>query len=340
MCRIKKIIIPALLIICLSACGKASRSGEALIYYKASEDVIKEDYDTVKPSIGNYTKQVSYNGVLYYPDSEDIVYTGSGAVFTEFCVYQGAEVKAGDVIAKIEVEYDELELTKLEMDIENAKTNYEAGLLMFGDSEEDKLRKELYELEAGRSLAALTEHYEDVRDRVSVTEVIAEKDGIVSKTAQINRGDKITYGTYLATVYNPDEVWMKISDMMGELRYGMTVDIETGVAKRRVNMVGEIICSDDILPDALKRGVAYAKITDMPENVNFMNTSVKANVVDVHDCLVVDRNLVDSEGSQSFVQTIENGKLHRRQVIKMGQNIEYAWIVDGLSEDMDIVTGR
>ena len=335
--------IAACLLLCvfaLSACGKSAESSKALIYDKEAVNVATEGYKTFKPEKGTYTKLMNFEGSVYFPNKEEIVYKGGDAILKEICVTSGAEVKAGDVIAKIEVVYDELDLKKLELDIENAETAYEAGLKAFPDTKEGRARKELYSLENRRYLDSLKKSYDDYKERISVTTVCAENDGVVADIDQINIGDKLTNGTHIATTYDPNEVWMELSDVSGDLRYGMTVNIETGVAKNRQQLEAVVVYCDDILPDALKRGVAYARFTETPQLHAFMNTSIKAAITDISGVIVVPRNAVAQEDSDNFVTTIENGKPHKRQVLKGGQNTDVAWILRGLDETIDVVNGR
>ncbi|MBP5304912.1 MAG: hypothetical protein J6Z02_03610 [Lachnospiraceae bacterium] len=160
-----------LAVLTLSSCGKAVEKGEALIYENTATNTATEGYKTIKPEIGTYTKTASFEGSLYFPNKEEIVYTGGDAVLKKICVGFGDEIKSGDVIAEIEVIYDELDLKKLELDIENAENSFEAGLKAFDDSKEGKARKELYILENSKYLDMLKKSLSDFKERISVTEI-------------------------------------------------------------------------------------------------------------------------------------------------------------------------
>lgn len=341
MLRTKRVAAALILaVLTLSSCGKEAEKGEALIYENTATNTATEGYKTIKPEKGTYIKTANFEGSMYFPNKEEVVYTGSEAVLKKICVSFGDEVKAGDIIAEIEVIYDELDLKKLELDIKNAENSFEAGLKAFDDSKEGKARKELYILENSKYLDMLKKSLADFNERISVKGIYAANDGIVSSVDSISIGDKLTYGTHIATTYDPNEIWMELSDYACDLRYGMEITLETGVAKNRQQFTGTVIYCDDILPDSLKKGVAYAKLNDPPSASAFMNTSIRANVIDISGVILVPRNAVEPADTDNYVRTIENGKPHKRQVIKGGQNTDVAWIVRGLDENIDVINGR
>ncbi len=54
-----------------------------------------------------------------------MTYEGEEAILSEWLVEQGSEVKQGDPLATIEVEYDEVALQEMELALERLESDYE-----------------------------------------------------------------------------------------------------------------------------------------------------------------------------------------------------------------------
>ena len=159
----------------------------------------------------------------------------------------------------------------------------------------------------------------------------------MSELSYIKSGETLPQGESLMVLYNPDVVWLQVTDASATLRYNMEVSIETGTPKNRVSFSGRVVAADNILPDALRRGTAFIELRDLPDKVNWSNTSIRADVVSMEQVLLVNRMAVESDTGGSFVYLLKDGTLHKRQVVRAGQGTEAAWILTGLEEGQEVV---
>ncbi len=355
-----------------SGCGQAKKEGEGSRASDLDADILEEKgnqasdndvdqtdaYQTDTVKRGTFTKSSSFDGVVYYPELSQVTYEGEEAVLSEWLVEQGSEVKAGDPLAYIQIEYDEVALQEMELVLERLESDYEwqreqmeealakkrkeAGGAS-GKSREaleyQKAEKELalYDLSMGEQIEAQRKAVSEWKERIEVTAITAPRDGVVSDLAYLKSGEVLPQGESLMVLYNPDVVWLQVTDTNAALRYNMEVDIETGTPKNRVAFSGRVIAADNILPDALRRGIAFIELTDLPEKVNWSNTSIRANLISIEEVLLINRLAVESDTGESFVYVLEDGTLHKRQVIRAGQGTEAAWILTGLEEGQKVV---
>lgn len=327
--------------------NKEDSSGEARTAYQT---------DTVKR--GTFTRSSSFDGIVYYPELSQVTYEGEEAILSEWLVEQGSEVKQGDPLATIEVEYDEVALQEMELALERLESDYEwqRGQMeealaerqkqsgggsgkSRGALEYQKAQKELelYDLSMGQQIEAQRKRVQEFRERIEVTTITAPRDGVVSELSYIKSGETLPQGESLMVLYNPDVVWLQVTDASATLRYNMEVSIETGTPKNRVSFSGRVVAADNILPDALRRGTAFIELRDLPDKVNWSNTSIRADVVSMEQVLLVNRMAVESDTGGSFVYLLKDGTLHKRQVVRAGQGTEAAWILTGLEEGQEVV---
>ena len=72
-----------------------------------------------------FEKRASAAGSEYYPYTYTLRCDVSGAKFVKFAVTSKQEVKAGDVVAVLSLEVDEVALASRRMDLKNAQESYE-----------------------------------------------------------------------------------------------------------------------------------------------------------------------------------------------------------------------
>ena len=356
----------ALGMLTLSACGNTSVSnGEVHILKTGSENGGEERetvYETTTAQLGVYEKTANFDGSLYYPVTTAVTYSGETAMLVEWLVEDNAEVKKGDPLATIQIDYDTVQLKEMELNLERMKTDYDWQLISMKDSlealksnwvaaekgstakkraelEYQKAEKnlELYRMSATGSMDALSAQIAAFKERIQVTTIVAKTDGIVRGRAYIKNGEILPQNQTLMEIYDPSVVWMRVSDNTGELRYNMEVTIETGNNRKRTTLYGKVVSADNILPDSLRKGYAYVELLDLPERVNWQNTQIKAKTIEIDQVLMVDRKAVESADGSYFVYLVEDGVLHKRQIMRGGQVVAGCWVLQGLEEGQKVV---
>lgn len=359
----------ALGMLTLSACGVAPETAtEAQILKGAASGSGAEGenvYETTTVRVGNYEKIINFDGSLFYPETTSVSYTGESAQLIEWLVEDGDEVKKGDILATVQIEYDTVELKEMELALERMKSDYDWQLISMKESLENlknnwqlaeagstakkraeleyqkaEKKLELYRLSALAGIDAQKQRIDAFNERIQVTGIVAESDGIVQGRAYLKAGEVVPQGQSLLTIYDPDVVWMRVTDSTGDIRYNMDVTIETGNKKNRVTMHGKVVAADNILPDSLRRGIAYLELLDMPEDVTWNTTQIKVKAIDIAEVLLVERQAVESTDGGNFVYLLEDGTLHRRQIVRAGQSTAGCWVLMGLEEGQEVVIGK
>jgi len=342
----------------LAGCGTKQGEEEKEVLLMTSAQTEEESiYETTMVTRGDFIRSTNFDGVLFYPETEPVIYEGEQAVLQEWLVRAGDRVAEGDPLASIRVEYDEVALAEMELTLERMRSDYDwqkkqmeaevaAGKAAW---EQDGSRKseliyqkaekslELYELSMEQGIRVQEENIRLFRERIAVTEIVAPADGVVENLPHIKSGEYVPQGQTLMEIYNPDIQWLRVTDVNASLRYNMEVRIETGQPKRRTVLTGRVVAADNILQDSLRRGVAYIEIDEVPEETQWTNTSIKADVVSAEQVLLVDRLAVETIDGSSFVYLLEDGDIYRRQVIRAGQGPNEVWVLMGLEEGQEVV---
>ena len=317
-------------------------------------------YETTMVTRGDFTRSSNFDAVLFYPETEQVVYEGEKAILQEWLVKEGDQVAKGDPLVSIRVEYDEVALAEMELTLDRMQSDYDWQKKQMEMEvaakkaawEQDGSRKselqyqkaeknlDLYVLSMEQGIRAQEERLRQFRERIAVTEIPAPMDGVVEKLPHIKSGEYLPQGQTLMQIYNPDVQWLRVTDVNASLRYNMEVRIETGQPKKRTVLTGRVVAADNVLQDSLRRGVAYIEILGPSKEVQWNNTSVKADLVSAEQVLLVDRLAVETVDGSSYVYLLEDGEICQRQVIRAGQSQSMIWILMGLEEGQEVVISQ
>ena len=123
----KRILIVALaLTLCLSAfCGcskKENTDGEIYIPIRKGNQV---NYNTVHAYKGTILEQVVLDAQFTTPYSTDLSFTMMEGTIAQLNVHEDMDVKAGDVIATLDTEELEDDITVQKLKLDSAKSTYD-----------------------------------------------------------------------------------------------------------------------------------------------------------------------------------------------------------------------
>lgn len=272
------------------------------------------------------------------------------------------EVKKGDVIAKVRMEIDDIDLEELNIRLTRLEESYQEAVDAYLKSQEDlmneyvmtsiraqirDLRYQKAELNFGRTNANYQKQISELKKQISelkknqkITEIVAPEDGYIMSISYNKTGDKLNNGQVLATYVTSDQICLEFEDTLLHYGYGMTCNLNVYVDRTIQNGNANVVSvSGKQLTAAWNRKSTKLK-SDIPADKLLKSNDIMAvgetNVM--NHVLLVPFDAVEKKGEYTYVVVLrEDGKLEKRSFIAGGNNSQYYWVFDGLTEGTQIV---
>ena len=184
----------------------------------------------------------------------------------------------------------------------------------------------------------------------ATTEIKAPFDGIISEVSRYEEGDILLKDDAVATISSEDNCYVVIEDKSGQLTCGNETMIGfKDQNDQSVTAVGEVVT---VTSWALSENLAmeYALIRVSSEDLEKMagansgfegwwrrmSFSVKANVREVKDVVLVPKRAVTTVDGITYVTVEEDGKQVLKSFIAGGSDSTNYWVIEGLSEGTKI----
>lgn len=296
---------------------------------------------------------------ICYPQEQIVTFENS-AVFQECLVTVGAEVKAGDVLARFTKEKDELAFTRLELALNKAEQSMLEGILQRQDtisqarealaSITDAYEKELAELNLEYLETELEQyrfHQQKTVDRhqaaldeanaaLTDLELIAPIDGYIGEITKCSKGDSVYAGSYSVTIQQRDVQLFTISTnaASSQLRYNMPVTIRS----QQKTLTGRVVYASDAIPLVSQSDAIYIELDPEYSDLQLRSASMTCDLIGLGNVALIPREyLRGDQNGNKYVFVTKDGKTQRHYVYCFYEDSEYALIPFGL-ENGDILS--
>ena len=317
-------------VLLLSACQQGGKTeGEE------EEEVAPVPVETSKPVRGDVYAVYSGTAPIEAFAEADVIAKVEGEV-REILVEEGDEVKAGNVLARLDGDRLRLELNESRARLDQMKSDFERnqdlrekGLLSEGEFE--KLRYDLEALEASFNLASLELDYTQIR---------APIDGVVSER-YIKLGNTIGVGepAFRVTSFDPLVAYLHVPEReYRQIKAGqpVAIDIDALAGQRVIASVTRVSPVVDPETGTFKITI---EISDEERRIKPGMFGRMSIVYDVHEnVLQVPRSAIVEDMGNQTVFVIEDDKAVRRIVATGYGNEGMIEVTDGLSDDDAVVT--
>ena len=300
--------------------------------------------------VGSPSNEVDYKGVLFYPETclvKNPVRYGT-AYFSECMVEPYQQVKAGDVIAAIYVQKDDILLLEYEKRLGRLKERL-ADLVSLG---EEKNKNAI--TEQRKMIAEIEEEMAEWNRDQEITKIVAPTAGVILSTPYYSEGDILDYGETVAeiAVVEDEKFYLAIPKAGPVVGYGdedLVVNYLGSDDERHQANVKSVSLPTTYLGDSLASDCAlvllpatvademlglYASVsgTGYREEV-----TVKVPIRPIKDVVLVPSAAVKLISGKPYVFVVEeNGEIVARSFIAAGNGYGYYWVIDGLSEGMEV----
>lgn len=236
----KRILIFALaLTLCLSAfCGCSKKDNAEDEIYIPIRKGNQVNYNTVHAYRGTILEQVVLDAQFSTPYSTDLSFTMMEGTIAELNVHEEMDVKAGDVIATLDHEALEDEITIQKIKLDSAKSTYEI-LQKKGSEDEIAFAKIDMDIEQAK--------YDDLVARREFLTLTAPYDGKITYVGRYRSGSKIAKNATLCTIVDTSRVCLAAIDFEGKLNdvgFGAKVDIQQGAIASTTGTVVDVVTEE------------------------------------------------------------------------------------------------
>ncbi|WP_309119489.1 biotin/lipoyl-binding protein [Paenibacillus sp.] len=291
---------------------------------------------TAEPKIGTIERALSGSGTFESVRTAYHRFTETGGRVEEVLVRSGDEVKAGDVLLRLDTGEMRMTLLQRRLEVEKKK-------LALDEAKEtgDARRVNIAELE----LEIATMAYDSIENTFDHRELRSEIDGVVTFAADLEPGDFVEEYRTLFTVSDPSEMRLAFGVSSGsavsEAQVGMAADI---VFKDK-NYAGKVVQTpssapfeeDERLRDRYSKTL-YIEVEGLPEEAEIGDSaSVRIITARSEDTLILPKSGVRKLFGRTFVQVIE-GESRRELDVETGlETATEVEIVNGLEAGAKVV---
>ncbi len=293
------------------------KSSETL-YTKAleeTESAVGHKYTTVRR--GDFIMETTVQGTVIYPKQKRIRYDFpyGETYYMEAVEMEKKNKAAGDVIARVYVVMDEIQLAIMERQLQRMEERGETGTAY----EEAKTR------------------LEEMQEALTKTEIVMEEDGILLEQEMPRFGSKIS--SYTITVGDPKERLLEVPNDSKAFRYGQKVKVSAKIDGGDVTGTGTVItASPNTVSEDLAGTTAYIQLDEDSEYLYDGNgISVTAETIHMEDVLLLDISATYMENGVQKVKVKDEYGLHAVSFSFGRKSASTYWVIDGLEEGTQIL---
>lgn len=304
----------------------------------ANETTIKE---------GSVHSDFSATGFLYYPSAKQIsnpVQYGT-TYLDEVCVSRYEKVEKGQVIAKIHVVSDPVEIERTEREIQRLNEQ----IAYYVDESEKEYKYQIKN--AQKQIAEKQEYVDKLKKDAACKEICAEYDGVITEITSQESGELLSYNQWLGRLADDQSCFVMVEDNDGKLTYGTTVEVsyqdDSGTQKTEECQV--VTVNPKMLDKSLQSGYAIVKLPlEVAAEIagsrrnnegwwSLSRVSIKASLRSVDNVLLVPKKAVTEVNHTLYVTVVEeNGARRQQAFVSGGADSDNYWVVTGLTEGTKI----
>lgn len=316
-----------------------------------------ETKSTQKLEKGMVSHEFSAGGFLFYPSAEWLTNpakTGT-SYLKEICVERYQQVKAGDVIAKIEVTPDKVEIDRLERKIQRQQERLNDIIVRQSKKNTDEVAKEVTRAvrEKTKTIESLMEQLDKLKQYSGLVEIKAPYDGTITYVSELKSGDLLSYKQGIVQIANVDRCFILVEDKDGQLSYGNKAEVSYRNAEGKNSVIeGEVVTLNPYALDSAMN-LGYSLIAISAEDAAVVSTfgsiisdeggwwnrtmfNVSVDIRSMDNVILVPKRAVKSVGKNTYVavRTAEGDKYI--SFVAGGSDSNNYWVAYGLEEGMEI----
>lgn len=287
------------------------------LYWDALTQDMTEKQRFLTLKRGNYTATASLAATVEYPvQHEEIVTFPYGTIYLMGTNEQEDPYReAGEVIAYIHVELDEMEMARMEKQVQRLEERGEIyGYYSYLKSTLDAMKK------------AATQ-----------TEIVMEESGYLVEHDWGFRGSQISQYRYV--VADASDRILSVTNQNNQFRYGQKVTVTGTINNKKVSGTGTVVsASARVISSELAGAKAYIRLDkDSEQLYDARGLSVSVESIRAENILLLDASCVFMKNGVPMVKIRDAYGLHMVGFSFGRKSSSQYWIVDGLEEGAEVL---
>ncbi len=296
---------------------------------------------------GSFYSSFSGSGMMYYPSSAMVTnpITHGTVYFQEFQTSMYQHVEKGDVIATVRVAADEIGLERLLLQVQRQQERVQ-DLIEQGE----EINKKAIESRL-KTIAELQEQIAELSEDYQTASVRASQSGIVIWMEDLDSEDILQPGAGLIQIADENTCYVVLEDKSHVLSYGNQVKVTYHNREEQERETMGLVANVNRLAVSKSLQSEFAYILLPPEVIgdmslgtagwggwwNMTRYGVEAKLREMDHVLVVPRSAVREINGRPYVNVVEaDGSIVRRSFIAGGYDKSNYWVVEGLTEGMEL----
>ncbi len=311
-----------------------------------SEFKIKNKPETKVLSKGKIDVTFNETGYIFYPKNDNVNNPVEYGVtyISEVCVKQYERVEKGQILAKIRVSGDTINIKRQERSLQRARED-------LAELEKDAEKNEKLIRIKKENIEDLEELLKDMKNDAAKSTIRAPFSGIITSINKFEEGDILQRDQTLCTLADENNCFIFVEDKAGQITCGNTATVKyTDENNQEQTAVGEVVMvSNCAISSELDTGYNIIRVSR--EDFAKMAASnrgydgwwrrsafdVTVEVRSMDNVVLVPKSAVTVESGVTYVTVLdENNKPMLKSFIAGGSDNHYYWVVDGLSEGTKI----
>ena len=316
-------------------------------------EVIKADFQiksgtrTTTLQRGSISSKFTSSGYIYYPSPKRIENPVEYGItyIDEICVKRYQEVTEGQVIARVHVVPDQVEIDRNDRQL--LRLNEKLAALIEKGEEENKSQIRSIRLD----IADVSELLTQMKNDAKVTEIVAPSSGIITEVLDAEVGDLLGGDDAVARLADESSSFVIVDDADGKLSLGNKVNVSyTDAEGNKAVAEGEVVTANAMtLSKNFKAGFALVKLPaevvaaisgtnqDSSGWWNITWLEVEATLRSMDNVILIPKSAVTEVKGSTYVTVRDsNGALRMVSFIAGGSDLENYWVAEGLEEGMTI----
>lgn len=273
-------------------------------------------------------------------------------------------VDVGDVLATVYTEVDEIAINEAKVNLQRLQERYQAaqdqaaedlkvldeeGYRVYNDYdrkihlikiEQRQLAWENEKYNYERRIADAKERLGKLTEVGEVHEIKADTAGYVYYTTRHKAGKELKDGDYICHIMSSNVVYTSTEQQADYFHYGMEVafDNRNGLTPAKVTNGGSWILYGNLDTKKTIFRLEFDKDVSELDQTGLNNLVLKASLKTVENVIVIPKKAVEVEDDEYFVTVLkEDGTLLKTEFLPGGSDVDNYWVLDGLTEGMQIV---
>ncbi|MCQ2493725.1 MAG: HlyD family efflux transporter periplasmic adaptor subunit [Lachnospiraceae bacterium] len=318
-----------------------------------SSMLVKDGKNEATVSYGSVGVNFSSTGELYYTDKKNVkLEIKYGTVYLdEVCVSQYEQITKGQVLAKVHVVADTIEIARQERLLLRQQEYLQELIDADADRAADNKQNTKQITSTQKNIDELKKVISEMKADASTTEIVSPVDGIITELTSAKVGDLLYSGRVLAVVADESQCFIRVDDDDHRLTYGNEVSVtyidkngDKKTAQGMVVSVNNMSLSINLQSNRVLVQIPAADISQMAGSTRNGNGwwgvqtyTVTASIRTMDHVLVVPRSAVTDIDGNTFVTIREaNGSVRKVSFVSGGSDGSKYWIAEGLTEGMTV----